>query len=220
MCSVFSDPQGLRGAVVFDLDGTLTDTMPATFHCFGEAVAPVLGRRPSDAEIFSRMGAADYRIIADWVGPEHAEAAVKRLYDCYESAYRDVVPWPGIAGLLEALHRTARPLGLFTGRGRPSTDRLLEAMNLDRVFAASVTGEETAHPKPAPDGLLRVLELMEARPEEAVYVGDTGMDARAAEAAGVAFIGVAWASPEAGALREGGGYPVVSSVDELRDLLR
>jgi phosphoglycolate phosphatase-like HAD superfamily hydrolase len=92
-------------------------------------------------------------------------------------------------------------------------------MGLDRTFAASVTGEETAHPKPAPDGLLRVLELLKARPEGAVYVGDTVMDARAAEAAGVRFIGVTWASPDPRALRERAGDSVVDTVSALRERL-
>lgn len=206
-----------RPVLVFDLDGTLTDTLPGTFRAFQDAVEPALGRRPTEAEILSRFGPADHRIVAEWVGPEAAPEAQNRLYAAYAREFSRVRAFPGIPELLRDLRREGRRLGLFTGRGRPSTDVLLAALGFEALFESTVTGEEVPRPKPAPDGLLAVLDAMGALPAEAVYVGDTVKDAEAAFAAGAEFLAAAWGSPEPGRLADLG--PVLSSPGELRTAL-
>jgi HAD superfamily hydrolase (TIGR01509 family) len=204
--------------VVFDLDGTLVDSLPATVRCFQDAVAPALGRVPPPEEIFDRFGPADQEIVSTWVGPEHAGAALDRLYRGYAEAWRTTRPFPGVTALLEALLAAGRRLALFTGRGRASTDALLAATRLSRVFAVTVTGEEVPRPKPAPDGILAVLERLGAAAEDAVYVGDTVKDVEAARGARVLPVAALWGSPEPEALR---ALDVLSvpSVEALRGTL-
>ncbi len=200
--------------VLFDLDGTLVDTLPATFHAFQDAVEPDLGRRPTREEILARFGPADHEIVAEWVGAETAEAAVARLYASYGIHLTRCRPFPGIEFLLSRLAASGRSLGLFTGRGRPSTDTLLEGTGLGRFFPAVVTGEEVPRPKPAPDGIRRVLDLLGADLHGAVYVGDTVNDLRCAQAAGVDFLGALWASPERDALAQAAEF-ALTGVDDL-----
>jgi len=204
--------------VIFDLDGTLLDTLGPTLRCFQEAVAPVLGRTPSPAEVLDRFGPADQDIVAAWVGEAEAEAAVARLYACYRRLMDATGPFPGAVDLVHAVRGTGRRVALFTGRGRPSTDMLLARMRLEDLFEATVTGEEVPHPKPAPDGLLRVLELLGERADAAVYVGDTLKDAAAARGAGMTAIGALWGSPEADALASA-EIPVAGTIEELRGML-
>jgi AHBA synthesis associated protein len=204
--------------VIFDLDGTILDTLGPTLRCFQEAVAPALGRTPSPAEVMDRFGPADQDIVAAWVGEAEAQAAVARLYDCYSRLMEATGPFPGAVDLVHAVQGTGRRVALFTGRGRPSTDMLLARMGLDGLFEATVTGEEVPHPKPAPDGLLRVLEMLGESAEAAVYVGDTLKDVAAARDAGVAAIGALWGSPEADALATA-GIPVAGTIEALRGML-
>lgn len=204
--------------VIFDLDGTLLDTLGPTLRCFQEAVAPALGRTPTPAEVLERFGPADQEIVADWVGEAEAERAVDRLYDCYRRLMEATGPFPGAVDLVHAVRGAGRRVALFTGRGRPSTDMLLARMGLDALFEATVTGEEAARPKPAPDGLLRVLEMLGERAESAVYVGDTLKDAAAARDAGMAAIGALWGSPEAEALAAA-GIVCAGTIEELRGML-
>jgi HAD superfamily hydrolase (TIGR01549 family) len=203
-------------AVIFDLDGTVADTLEPTFLAFQDAVAPALGRRPSREEILERFGPADERIVADWVGPVRGAEAVRRLHAAYDARFRDAAVFPGMLPLLDRLRAGGRVLGLFTGRGRTSTTRLLGLLDLDARFHAIVCGDEIARSKPAPDGLTRILADLDARPDEAVYVGDTVKDLQSAEAAGITFLGALWGSPEAGRLREAAGelVEVVSDLDE------
>ena len=206
-----------RRVIIFDLDGTLIDSLPATFKAFQEAVEPFIGRRPAVSEILDRFGPADHRIVSDWVGPGSAAAALERLYAAYARESARVGPFPGMRDLLEDLSRAGRRLALFTGRGRPSTDLLLDSTKLSGFFEATVTGEEAERPKPFPDGLLRVLDLLGACAEDAVYVGDTVKDAEAARSAGMAMIAAVWGSPEPERLRR--LERVAERVEDLRAML-
>ena len=157
-----------KPVLLFDLDGTLTDTLPGTFRAFQDAVEPALGRRPAVQEILDRFGPTDHRIVTEWVGPAEAPRALERLYAAYAREFREVRPFPGVPEILEELCARGRRLGLFTGRGRPSTGDLLRALDFERLFEAVVTGEEVARPKPAPDGVLEILAAMCAVPADAV----------------------------------------------------
>lgn len=205
-------------AVIFDLDGTVLDTLPSVYRCFGEALEPYLGKRPSNKEIRDRFGPADHHIVAQWAGPEHAEEAVERLYRAYESALDTMGVFPGMIPLLQALREAGRRVGLVTGRGRPSTDWLLQKKGLALLFDASVGGDEVTRPKPAPEGLHRVLAMLGVPAGRAVYVGDSILDFHAASEAGVPFIGVTWGTEETGALEKAGAR-LVHAVDDLRGVL-
>lgn len=182
-----SSPE-VKKLVIFDLDGTLVDTLEPTFHCFAEAVAPVIGFRPTKEQVEERFGPADHEIVSEWVGPEHAEAAVKRLYACYATQFAARGPFPGVVELLEGLQSAGHALALFTGRGRPSADQILRSMNLDRFFDTTVTGEEVPESKPSPDGLLKILKELDLLAANTIFVGDSPLDMRSAEGAGVDFI--------------------------------
>ena len=187
--------------LVFDLDGTLVDTLEPTFRCFQQAVAPALGRTPSKEEILGRFGPADHQIVAEWVGEPQAAAAVARLYACYESAFRNSGPFPGIIELIQDARVAGKKTAIFTGRGRKSTEAILKGMGLTELFDAVVCGDDVERPKPSPDGLLRILDLLAVDAEDAVYIGDTVKDLEAARAAGVFSIAALWGSPERHTLR-------------------
>jgi len=211
------DPFNIR-LVIFDLDGTLVDTLEPTFRCFQEAVAPALGRVPSKEEILQRFGPADHQIVSDWVGPEHAKAAVERLYSCYETAFADSSPFPGILELVRELRSQGKLTAIFTGRGRFSTEAILRGMKLADLFDAIVTSDDVDRPKPAPDGLIKILEILNVDAEEAVYVGDTVKDLEAARRASMSSIAALWGSPEKSALQGAESAWLCSSPGELKAL--
>jgi len=205
--------------VIFDLDGTVVDTMDATFRSFQDALGPALGYVPDRAEILARMGPADQEIIADWVGPEHAAEAVARLYASYERRFRGLGPFPGMVELIRRLREAGRRTALFTGRGRPSTDRILQTMGLAGLFEVTVTGEEVPESKPAPHGILRILEVTGSRPEDAVYIGDSPLDVRAGRGAGIAVVTVLWGTHPPREFEEFTDLAVVRSPEELERYL-
>ena len=204
--------------LIFDLDGTLVDTLEPTFYCFQQAVLPVLGRTPSREEILARFGPADHQIVAEWVGESYAAAAVERLYACYESAFRHAGPFPGMIDLVRDARAEGKQTAIFTGRGRASTDAILTGMGLQDLFDAVVCGDEVEHPKPAPDGLLKILEALNMDPGSAVYIGDTVKDVEAARGAGVHCVAALWGSPEQHILRIKGS-PTAELPNDLRRMI-
>jgi AHBA synthesis associated protein len=98
--------------------------------------------------------------------------------------------------LLADLQRRGRRLALFTGRGRPSTEILLETLALGDAFELVVTSDDVPAPKPAPDGLRHVLEHFGETGDRGAYLGDTIKDIEAARAAGMLAVAAVWGSPE------------------------
>ena len=99
---------------------------------------------------------------------------------------------PIMEDALERLHAEGRRLAVVTAK-RSATVRLaFEHVPLGHLFEVVVGGDETERHKPDPEPLLLAAERMGVRPEEAAYVGDSPFDIRAAKAAGVFAIAVAW----------------------------
>lgn len=206
-------------AAVFDLDGTLIDSLPVTFDAFRDATAPFLGRRLSDAEIYAHFGPADHLIVADLVGPAHAEAAIAELMAVYSRRMAEMPLFPGIAEALDALRAAGLRLALCTGRGGPSTRLILAALGLAPLFETVVAGEEVAHPKPAPDGIRETARRLGVPPERTIYVGDSIKDVEAGLAAGAFTISALWAATEGEAPLEARPSAVARRPDELPGLV-
>lgn len=206
-------------AAVFDLDGTLIDSLPVTFDAFRDATAPFLGRRLSDAEIYAHFGPADHLIVADLVGPAHAEAAIAGLMAVYRRRLREMPLFPGIPEALAALRAAGLRLALCTGRGGPSTRLILDALGLAPLFETVVAGEEVAHPKPAPDGIRETARRLGVPPERCVYVGDSIKDVEAGRAAGAFTIAALWAATEGEGPLAGHPHAVARRPDELPGLV-
>jgi HAD superfamily hydrolase (TIGR01509 family) len=183
-------------AAIFDLDGTLLDSLPLTFTAFREALRPWVGRDLTDQEIYARFGPADHEIVASWAGPEHAAEAVNRLMDAYARSVEQVAPYDGVLAMLEVLKGRGLRLALCTGRGRPSTELLIQHLGLGTWFDVVVTGEEVPCPKPEPDGILRTAELLEIPPGQVLYTGDSVKDVDAGVRAGAFTVAALWAGTE------------------------
>lgn len=183
-------------AVIFDLDGTLIDSLGWTFQAMREAVAPVLGRDLTDDEIYSLFGPADHQIVAGMVPPEARGATVSRLMSAYERGLDRMPLFAGVRSLLDRLGEWGLLVGLCTGRGRPSTELLLARHNLAGSFRVSVAGEDVPHPKPAPDGILETARRLAVDPRETIYVGDSVKDVEAGMAAGSITVAALWGGVE------------------------
>jgi len=204
-------------AVIFDLDGTIIDSLALTFEAMREAVRPFLDRDVTDDELYARFGPADHEIVAGLVAPGDADRAVRRLMAAYERGLDRMPIFPGMTDLLDALADQDVVLALCTGRGRPSTDLILHAHRLDRWFEVSVTGEEGGRPKPAPDGILETLRRLELTPGQALYVGDSVKDVEAGLAAGTFTVAARWGGVESD---EAGFAKATLAAHAPREILR
>jgi phosphoglycolate phosphatase/pyrophosphatase PpaX len=181
-------------AILFDLDGTLTDTLPLVIASLNEALAPVWGGPRSESEIRRLFGPPEGRLIAQQAPDD--PAAVERFYEAYRRlhAVRARV-FPGVRPMLSTLWERGLRLGLVTNKGRRSTLITLEEFGLRRFFRTIVDGDHVEQPKPAPDGILLALRELGVTARDAAYVGDMPSDLGAAHAGGVEGWRAAWSRP-------------------------
>jgi len=176
-----------KRAAVFDLDGTLVDSMPFVVETFIFAVEPFRAR-PSTEEVLSHLGGPLDTCLRNLLGPVAAAsfpAARKRLMDHEHGQEEKLPPFGGARELLVSLKAKGAGLGIWTGRDRWSAERMLEVHGLTDFFGAIVCGDDLPSHKPDPAGLIRAIRLLGATAEEAVFMGDADADVVGGHAAGV-----------------------------------
>jgi HAD superfamily hydrolase (TIGR01509 family) len=162
-------------AVVFDLDGTLLDSLPLVLAAIGHALEP-FGFVPT-MDIFARLGGPPAKFLPDLLpDPRHTPEAMARMEDFHRKNTRMIRPFAGAAELLEALREREVQAAVWTGRDRASTERLLAEHALDRHLGAVVCGDDFPTHKPDPEGLREILRRLEIAPGEALFVGDADVD--------------------------------------------
>jgi pyrophosphatase PpaX len=127
--------------------------------------------------------------------------------------------YEGMRELLVELERAGVRLGLVTSKSRATTEMAFRLTGVDAHFSAIVCAEDTERNKPYPDPLLLALEILGATAGEAVYVGDSPYDLRAANAAGMRSVGVTWGVFGEEALRPEQPDRLVAAVSKLREVL-
>ncbi len=178
--------------VVFDLDGTVVDTVELIVESFRHATRSVLSEVLPDEVIIAGVGqplmAQMERLSAD-----HA----RELYDVYrEYNHRRhdelIRGYEGMAEVLDALKAAGRRLGIVTSKSHDTTEMAFRAVGLREHFDVVVTASDTAEHKPSPVPLRLCLERLGASPDGSMYVGDSPVDIEAGKAAGMATAAVAW----------------------------
>jgi HAD superfamily hydrolase (TIGR01509 family) len=172
-------------AVVFDLDGTLVDSMPLVLRAFAHALLPYCGAL-TEKEIMVRLGGPPDRTLRSFIGDEaKLPEAMARLVD-YDARHRDLIrPFDGMHGLLDHLRASRHALGLWTGRERESTLWILEQHGMGPKLDGCVCGDDLPTHKPHPGGLEEALRQLRATREETIFVGDADVDVLAGSAHGV-----------------------------------
>ena len=175
---------GIRAAI-FDLDGTLIDSMPLVLRAFAHALAPF---RPDLDEqgIFQRLGGPPERTLLELTGDAgKAGEALRRLGEFGFENGDLVQPFAGMHALLTRLHDGGLQLAVWTGRDRRTTEAILSAHGLNGFFATVVCGDDLPTHKPHPAGLVEILTRLELQPHEALYAGDADADVLGGAEAGV-----------------------------------
>ena len=203
--------------VIFDLDGTLVDTLPLIYEAFDAALTSVLGQRMSDDDIRSRFGPPDNTMIRMLVPEHEAEAAIARYVAVYDEQHDELVePLPEMASLIDQLKAQGAYLAVVTGKSRNTALITLERLGLLDQFDVVWAGDDVERQKPHPEALLRVLDAFEdSEGRRVVMIGDSTADILAGKAVGARTIGVLWGSPDHDDLYGSGPDVVVDSVGDL-----
>jgi pyrophosphatase PpaX len=178
---------------LFDFDGTLVDSESLILASFRHATSTVLGATPSDDVLRAGIG-----LTLEQQAHELAGDRAKELFDVYvehnRAFHADLLrTFDGVPEMILRLRRRGARLGVVTAKIRPTLELGFEHVPLQRGwFEVLVAKEDTRLHKPHPEPLLLALELMGAAAEDAVFVGDSPFDIRAAHAAGITAAAAAW----------------------------
>ena len=208
-------------ALLFDLDGTLVDSIGLILACFRYAFASHGLPGITDAELTRGIGtplAAQFRQYA------RDDAHLNAMIETYREHQREqhdklLREYAGIRELLAELQQLGHPIAIVTSKGEPLARRALEFTKLDRYVDLLVGLESTAIHKPHPAPVLHALQALGRDASAAIFVGDSPHDIAAGKAAGVATVGVTWGAFDREALTEAGADHIVDSVAALRELI-
>jgi len=172
-------------AVIFDLDGTLVDSMPLVLRAFAHALLPYCGELTPEA-ITSHLGGPPDRMFRKLIADErNVPEAMQRLMDYDLANWRLIQPFEGMHALLDHLEREQQSLALWTGRERESTELILKEHGITPKLDVWVCGDDLPTHKPHPGGLEEALRQLAVARDEALFVGDADVDVLAGSAGGV-----------------------------------
>jgi HAD superfamily hydrolase (TIGR01509 family) len=180
-------------AVVFDLDGVLLDTEELWDEARREIAEEQGGRwRPDAQRAMMGMSSPEWsRYMHDMIGlPDPPERISEEVVERLAELYRKQLPL--IDGAVEAVRRIGArwPLGIASSSNRPLIDLFLELTGTQGLFRATVSSEEVAHGKPAPDVYLEAASRLEVAPERCAAIEDSENGIRSASSAGMRVVAI------------------------------
>jgi pyrophosphatase PpaX len=191
---------GTPQAILFDLDGTLIDSIELIVRSFQHATTAHLGAPLPREEIIPTIGRSLAKEL-ERVAPGRG-AALLATYRTYMFANHDelVTVYPGVFDLLRTVRARGIATGIVTSKARVSAAPSFARFLLDQEMDIIVTEDDTERHKPFPDPLLHAARLLDVPAGDCWYIGDSTHDMEAARAAGMVAIGAAWGPYGAAAL--------------------
>jgi pyrophosphatase PpaX len=178
--------------VLFDLDGTVVDSGEIILASMQHATRTVLAREIPAEELLAAVGGPRFEQVMHALDPMRGEELLRVYREHNEPLHAELRCCRGMEDALVRLQADGRRLGLVTAKRRRMVQLAFQALPLLETFDVVVCGEDTDRHKPDPEPILLALERLDARVEDAAYVGDSPFDVAAAKAAGVYAVAVGW----------------------------
>lgn len=210
--------------LIFDLDGTLLDTLADLTDSVNEAMRVQGFPQHTITQIRGYVGNG-VRNLMERATPQGADnPRFDDAFACFKAHYAQhcqdkTAPYPGIMDLLHELGQQHYRMAIVSNK----YDTAVKALNTT-FFASYISvaiGESaTVRRKPAPDTVWAALRALQSTPEEAVYIGDSEVDLQTARNAGLPCISVTWGFRERAFLMQQGATRIIDTPQELAALLK
>ncbi len=210
-------------AVLFDLDGTLTDTLEDLKNSVNFALSHFGFPERSLEEIRAFVGNGVKRLVDLSVPDNTSKEVSAECLSVFKSHYKEnslvlTKPYNGIIPLLERLEKEGVKTAVITNKMHSAA---VDIVNLffDGLIGVTVGQIDGVAQKPQPDGIYYALEKLCVSKEKAVYVGDSEVDCLTAKNAGIPCIGVSWGFRDRSVLEANGAAAVIDRPEDLFDLI-
>ena len=178
--------------VLFDFDGTVIDSGSIIIASMRHATKTVLGRDIPDEELGRAVGGAGLLEQMRMIAPDRVDELVTCYREHNEALHSELAECAGMTDVLTTLKEEGRRLGVVTAKRRETVRLAFSYLPLEQFFDVVVGSDDTERHKPDPAPLAHALHLLGAKRDDAVYVGDSPFDIRAAKAAGMHSVAVTW----------------------------
>lgn len=210
-------------AAVFDLDGTLLNTLDDLADSTNYALSCYGYPRRTLEEVRRFVGNGVAKLIARATPDGATEEETARCLAVFRAHYltnmrNKTGPYPGILSLLDRLNETGIPVAVVSNKFDDAVKSLCHHYFGDRVPVA-IGESATVRKKPAPDSALAALDALHIPADRAVYIGDSDVDIQTAKAAGMDCISVTWGFRDADFLLANGAQRLVDTPEDLAKAL-
>ncbi|MDB6128651.1 MAG: beta-phosphoglucomutase family hydrolase [Verrucomicrobia bacterium] len=187
-------PPGEFAGYIFDLDGTLIDTMPLHYRAWDSAMREAGLPHALDEDYFYALGGVPTRRVAEMFGEHYSlrldpEAVFHRKEALFSELQKETRLIDPVVNLARQFHAT-HPLAVASGGPRVIVERSLELTGLRPLFRAVVTADDVIHGKPSPDMFLLAAQKLGVPPEKCLVFEDAEPGIKGAIAAGMKVVRV------------------------------
>ncbi len=178
--------------ILFDLDGTLIDTVELIRQSFRYATQKILGQKIPDEILLRNLG-TPLRSQMEVFSKEKADE-LTRVYQEFNWAHHDelIREYPGTKEVLKRLKEWGYKLAVVTSKSYPLAQKGISAFNLSPFFEVVVTLDDVSEFKPLPGPILAALNRLGFKPSQAIYIGDSPHDIKAGKRAKVLTAAALW----------------------------
>lgn len=179
---------------LFDLDGTLLDSIDLILTSFHHTSRIHLGRELTDEYWLAGVGTPLRTALSKVAGSDEETDAMLATYRDFNLEHHDAMAkaYPGVTDVVRRLHRDGAKLALVTSKLSIGANRGLRLLELEEEFPVRICADDVVNGKPHPEPVLKALAALEAPASSAVFIGDSEHDMAAGRAAGVDTIAVTW----------------------------
>ncbi|HNZ63064.1 MAG TPA: HAD-IA family hydrolase [Bacillota bacterium] len=208
-------------AVLFDLDGTLFNTIPLILASHRHTFGKILGWTPQDEDILATIGEPLVTTFERYGGAKSRQMLREYIDWSVPRTLSHVGLFLGVVPMLEALRERGFKTGIVTSRRGEGMSVCLDAFDMTRLFDVLVSVDDTLEHKPKPAPLFCAMGRLGIRnPRHILYVGDAIHDLECAKNAGALFAAVSWTVMDKEVIRKGGPDFWIDDALDLPHLIR
>ena len=211
----------LPHALLFDLDGTLADSVTLILSAFRHAFTTHFGAAPPDAEWIAGMGTPLETQMRALVDDDATAATLVASYREWQHAHHDELlrEYAGVRDTLALLRGRGHAMAVVTSKGNQAAQRALDRLQLAEFIDVLIGQDSTTRHKPDPEPVLLALQELGRDADDALFVGDSPHDILAGNAAGVFTVGALWGPFPRGELERAAPRRLIAEMRALVPLL-